>query len=327
MNYLNLKILTIFTILLHLNLYFFADNATSNDLIRYGQEVGGVEFKLRGDDLTTPDDVFGRIPQPNSKSDIEKYKNGKLIYKALYTIDQYGLRISSASHLPGKTKHFFLIDGSVAFGEGLSDDSTIAHLINTRSKIYEAYSLGFLGYGPNHNWLLFKQDQLSKKIKQKKGSAIIITGDQDIRRFLGTYDHLLYASTSPYLVEKSPGEFEYRGNFKKNGSLMQRLISNICAPLIFCGQHLSYFYKKTDQSQIALAARVFASIEKMYREQFDVEDFTILWTGPDEYIPIWERYTKTKIIKFDFDKFDSSHPSVLGAKQIVDSLFLNKILH
>lgn len=307
---------------------FIIFNTPSNgaeDELRW-RSIGGQEFIAKSKGIGNSRNKSLRENFINRTTEISKRIEGKLIYNVIYTVDKNGFRTSQASHLPSKTKHFFIIDGSVAFGEGLNDDQTIHHLINTRSKTYEAYELGFLGSGPQHNWLIFKNKFLPKLVKEKRGSAILITQGQDFRRLVGTIDHLIYSSRFPNLVEVTPGNFERHGNFKNNGTFLQRIFSNLCVPFFLCKTFMTKTYKNPDESQIALAARLFDSIEKMYREQFDVEDFRILWVGGDE-VKIFHNLSKIKTIHVPFDRFDESHPSALGTKQIVDYLFAEKIIY
>ena len=315
--------LVLLSLLFSLNRFF--KNKRLNEI--HWRDLGGQELILRRNGLEKLNPHMSlRSLLLDHKSEMTKLKEGKLVYRAVYTVDKKGFRISKATNLPGKTKHFLIIDGSIAFGEGLNDDETIHHLINMRSKIYEAYELGFLGYGPQHNWLRFNSKQLGFDIHQKRGSAILITHAQDFRRLIGTLDHLTYSSNFPLLVESSPGKFEHRGNFINNGTLLQRLAARFCVPFLFCKKFMVKSFKDPDENQVAFAARLYDSIEKMYREQFDVEDFKIVWVG-EEDVAIFKKFSKIKIIKIPFDRIDSSHPSAQGAKEIVDFLFSQKIIY
>lgn len=256
-----------------------------------------------------------------------KLKEGRMVYSVDYRIDKDGFRETAGMKRPGKSKHFFLIDGSVAFGEGLKDEDTILDKINHRSKVYRAYGLGFLGHGPQHNWVTLSGDLLPKKIREKKGAAVLISHDQDIRRLSGAIDHIAYAAHFPNVVEVSPGVFENRGPFEESGTWLQKTLIKVCVPFHFCRNHLTRFYSAPDEKQIEKAAKLFESMEKLYRQKFDVESFTIFWTGSDETYRFLQSKTKIPFVKFRFEVGESMHPSAEGASQIVEKLFDEKILN
>ncbi len=174
---------------------------------------------------------------------------------------------------------------------------------------------------------MLKNRNLPKIVKEKTGSAILIFQFQHIRRLLGTLDHLVYSSTSPHLVEISPGHFEEKGDFKNNGSFIQRMASRFCIPYLFCSTLMSKFYSKPNEEQIALAARLIDSIEKMYREQFAVESFKIFWLGSDDDMRVFRKFSKIQMIRSTYDKLDDGHPSAKGAQEIVNFLFTQKIIY
>ena len=256
-----------------------------------------------------------------------KYKNGKLLYDAIYSVNINKFRTSSASFKPNKKKHFFIFDGSVAFGEGLNDDETIHHWINKKSKIYEAYEIGFLGEGPQHHWIRLSEKKLPVQVLQKKGSALIITHESDIGKLVGLIPHLTYGFYFPRLVETRPGEFKNTGKFMYNGSLLQRMLINFCRPLSFCYTWMvNYGHGQVPEEDLAMGARVIEATVKMYREQFDVENVTILWVGSNEALSIFQKNTKLKVIHLDYETQDGSHPSKKGALQIANALFDQKIV-
>lgn len=290
-------------------------------------EPGGIELIFETSDFG-PHSVYSPdYPCLDCTLKVTKLKEGKQVYSVIYRIDKDGFRKTSGMNLAGKKKHFFLIDGSVAFGEGLNDEETILDKINRRSKVYRAYGLGFLGQGPQHNWVTFSGDVLSEKIPEKKGTAVLITHDQDIRRLSGAVDHIAYAAQFPNIVEVQPGVFENKGPFRESGTFLQKALIKFCVPFHFCRNHLTRFYALPDEEQIAKASRLFESIEKMYKAKFDVEKFVIVWTGSEPSFNSLKAKTKIPLIKFRFDIGESMHPSAVGTGQIVDMLFEEKILY
>lgn len=295
--------------------------------IRHYVEPGGTELILESYNLGKKTRFSPDHPCLDCDVKATKLINGKEIYSIVYHIDEFGFRTTSASTFPGKTKHALLIDGSMAFGEGLDDQHSLIDQINRRSAVYHAYDIGFLGNGPQHNWVTFKNQSLKNVVAENTGLAILISHDQDIRRFVVSTDHLIYASQFPNVVETSPGVFEQRGTIETQGTFLQRLLVKTCVPLMFCRTQMTKAFSFPTEREVEKAAHVYADIERMYREQFQVETVVILWTGSDTILEKLKKYSHLKIVKVDYERLDANHPSNKGATQIVDKLFAEKILY
>lgn len=289
--------------------------------IRHYVEPGGREYILESFNLGKKTTFSPDHPCLDCDLKATKLVNGKPLYSVVYHIDENGFRTTSASFLPGKSKHLLLIDGSMAFSEGLSDRDSLIDLINRKNSVYRAYDLGFLGNGPQHSWSLFHSQTLPKRIAEKSGLAVLISHDQDIRRFLVTTDHLIYSAQFPNVLQNPTGEFENHGTVEASGSFIQRALIRICVPLLSCKSLMTKSYKLPEEKEIALAAALFNDIEKMYRQQFLAERFIILWTGSDSVYEVLKKYTSLPLIKVSYERIDSNHPTPKGAKQIVDALF------
>ncbi len=75
---------------------------------KHVQSVSGIEFIIRGNGVKP----FGRLTNLSqflgNQTEMVKLKEGKLVYKAVYTVDLNGFRNSQSSHLAGKTSIFLL---------------------------------------------------------------------------------------------------------------------------------------------------------------------------------------------------------------------------
>lgn len=288
--------------------------------------VGGNEVHINGPESDF-DPLLGPVPKPDSTTEFVKYKNGSEILRYKQTIDSDGFRISPVSHQQGKTKHALLIGGSQIFGENLNDDQTLGHKINLKSKIYEAYTLGYMGHGPNQAWLRFSQNKLDQSIKQKKGSAILMAHEGDISRFKGDVNHLLYASSHPRIIETQKGVFQYVGSFAESGTLLQKLLSRYCLPFLFCQNFMSKSSSDPTEEDYQLIARLFEDIEKMYRQQFDVEQFKIFWEGQPENLERLKKYTNIGVIQLPpIPRFEDGHPNEAGVDQMIQLLISEKFI-
>ncbi len=297
------------------------DDKSVKSKIKRSIEPGGTEYILEKFNFGQKTRYSPDRPCLDCDLKATKLINGKQIYSVVYHIDENGFRTTPASFLPGKSKHLFLIDGSMAFSEGLNDQQSLIDLINRRSSVYKAYDLGFLGNGPQHSWALFHSGVLREKVLEDKGVAVLISHDQDIRRFLVTTDHLIYSAKFPNVIRKSSGEFENKGPLETSGSFVQRALINYCVPFLACKNLMTKSYKLPDESEVIEAAALFTDIEKMYRAQFKAEKMVILWTGSDVVFEMLKKQTHIPLIKVSYERFDANHATAKGAEQIVDTLF------
>ena len=289
----------------------------------------GTETIVRGAPYKT-DEIYGFKATPNSHHELIKLKDGKEMHRTMATIGNDGLRKSSASHRPGKTKHILLIDSSMVFGEGLNDEQTLAHLINLKSNTYEAYPLAYYGYGPQHAWLSFKQGKLPQVIREKKGKIIFFTHEGDILRFFPTINTMIYIAQHPYVEEVALGNFVYRGNFLNSGPWWQKLVFKYCIPVMFCADLTTRFNANISDVQYAIIGRLFEDIEQMYKKQFDVEDFKIIFLGYGSEAKKLARHTKIEIIPIfdgDRDTHSDGHLKPEGMQKVADFLFKLKLIY
>ncbi len=291
---------------------------------------GGVEYIIR-DTGRGPINKSHHVYNATFVGRITEYtkiKNGKQVFSAKYTVDDSGFRISPSANLKGKTKHFFLIDGSIAFGEGLNDNETIHQIINKRSKIYEAYTLGLPGEGPQHNWLRFNSLHLKDQVSQKTGSALFITHEADIGKFTGAVGTLPFGRNFPRLIEQAPGKYYNAGTFLESGTFLQKMLLNHCIPYNFCNDWLSKLSQPISNDEIAAGARLINELDKKYREQFKVENSKVLWLGSEPGRRIFKLNSNLEVIRIFYNSFEGdAHPNKEGAEEIADALFRKKLVN
>lgn len=288
-----------------------------------------VEYVFEGDQYEI-DPELGIRAIPNSQQKTLKYIDGKLVSNSISTIDKNGLRVSSASHRIKKNKHLLLIDGSVMFGSGLNDDETISHWINLKSSKYEAYSIGLNGYQLPHDWLIFKKGDLPKKIRQKKGKAIIYINSGTVYGLAQRFQQLSYFKSWPFIKKNSEGQYHFAGLYQDHLKLSQKWLLKYCLPFNFCKSFIeSRSYGWNFKKYLPHTIGLISSIRDMYRQQFDSEDFIVAW-GDKEIAngKFIEEISDLKV--FNWSKFSvqqDMHPSKEGAKSMADFLFDQKIIN
>ena len=124
--------------------------------------------------------------------------------------------------------------------------------------------------------------------------------------------------------------------YSVNDWLLNYLLWNIMKIFLRSSKYLSryflsrkflpFFSRPPTQDDVQELLNVISSIEKMYRQQFNVEKFYLLWIGEDKWIEFIKKHSKLKVLTLKYDKFDESHPNSKGSKQIADYLFSHQEL-
>jgi hypothetical protein len=211
---------------------------------------------------------------------------------------------------------------------GLGESETISDLINQRSQEYEAYPLAYLGWGPQHAWIRFKDGSLPTQVPFPKGRAVMVINENTIGRVFGDPKTLLYAAAWPLVQEISEGNFAVKGSFELEGTWWQKAQIKFCNPFLFCKRLVAIQNWKPSLAQLKTAGRMIDDIDKMYRAQFSVEDFTLLWSGSEEEMAAMRSMTRVKIIRMAvLAASPTGEPNAQGAKQAANFLFDQKLVH
>lgn len=289
-------------------------------------DVNGYEVELKGAHSMN-DNLYGLVPMPTSETEIIKYVKGKETVRYKYSINSKGLRTSTTKDQQEKKKHLLLLGGSQVFGENLNDSQTIAYKINEKSKDYEAYSVSFFGYGPQHAWLRLEQNKLNTIVSQKKGTAILFTHYADISRYFGKIEHLPYMSSHPRVIEITRDVFKYIGNFQNSGNFLQSMVLKLCVPYLFCKNLIMGFKSELSDQELHEFARLVMDIEKKYREQFEVEHFILVWSSDVKYVSELKKYTSIEIINYPIQsQFYDGHPKSDAYDELIKVIFAKQII-
>ena len=114
----------------------------------------------------------------NGRSFIERARfESELLYEVKYTIDDHGLRITSAfppADTRRRTSNCLLFFGdSFTFGEGVKDDETMPYRVSEKTqKRYQTYNFAFLGYGPHHMLAQLQEGLVDAAIECKPAVVI-----------------------------------------------------------------------------------------------------------------------------------------------------------
>jgi hypothetical protein len=128
------------------------------------------------DGYKTIDDFGNPAYQKNFICNSIKTRNDLLIYDAIYTIDENGLRISPKLNKDSSLNIIFL-GGSFTFGDGLMDQETLPSKFEILEKgKYSTYNFGLSGTGAYHmlNYVI-KSGKLENILEGKKPHVAVFT--------------------------------------------------------------------------------------------------------------------------------------------------------
>jgi hypothetical protein len=117
-------------------------------------------------------DILGSVPPKGTSRHARKFYNDRLLYDAVYTIADNGLRITPPCQSQD-TQAVLFFGGSYAFGEGLNDDQTLPYLtgVETQGK-YCVYNFSVHGYGTHHMLAAIEHGMVDAIVEQEPRYAI-----------------------------------------------------------------------------------------------------------------------------------------------------------
>ncbi|GJL65463.1 MAG: hypothetical protein NPIRA05_04340 [Nitrospirales bacterium] len=124
-----------------------------------------------------PDPILGYVNNKNVKVSESLHYGDKLEWRAEYTIDSNGLRVSSRfENSSESTECVVFFGGSFTFGKGVRDEQTLPYQVDLKTDgKYQIYNFGVGGYGP-HQMLAALEFKLDEKILRCKPKYAIYQG-------------------------------------------------------------------------------------------------------------------------------------------------------
>jgi hypothetical protein len=222
-----------------------------------------------------PDPILGFRPQPDTKVLATATFDDKLVYRQTYNFDAAAARVTPAA--PAGADTYLFMGDSFIFGQGLSDDETLAsQFAKLNGQRGHAVNLGVPGYGPNHLVRAFEAG-LVDRYKDKKVKAVVtwlipahlarVTGDGS---WLG--------SSPRYVLEN--GKLRFTGTFNEH-----RWRDPLAGIRYLLGEEFAFVdaigQKQKQDEQVELFVALLARLQVLVRETFGVP-LVIVYSWPDE---------------------------------------------
>lgn len=233
--------------------------------------------------------------------------DGSIEYEVEHTIGDIGSRIDLFKNKDAD-KHLLAVGDSQTFGVGVQDSEVYSNLLANKlqGSNIRVYNLGFRGWGPANNYLLFdkKLFDIKKYINEKSGTFVYLFTPELVERDSGTSSVFGYLYGTLAFYEERNGEFVTDGMFEdsfktsfdrfiaslgytdKYDKLKQRVLPDIINRVSW-----RRMYEKT--------AKIFLQMQRDYLRSFPGSKFIILVC---DY-----RFKNDKLLNEVFDRFELNY--------------------
>jgi hypothetical protein len=233
--------------------------------------------------------ILGYRPRPNTEVLAVASMGDETIFRAVYSIDASGARVSPGSAREGPT--YLFMGDSFVFGEGLSDADTLpsqfARAIDSKARIV---NLGVVGYGPNHMVRALETGLYDSYAPA--GAAAVVTWiiPQQLPRVTGDGNWL---GDSPRYVLDAGRVPRFTGTFFEH-----RLFNPLAGALYLAGKNFKAVARalsaSEEREQAELFVALFARLKQLAQERFGAPLVVVqLWPDKVEkgdanavYVPI-----------------------------------------
>ena len=252
-----------------------------------------------------------------------------MCYRVTYTYDNQGRRVVTPPDGESQ-KHLLLLGGSYVFGQGLSDEETLAYRLQELTG-HNVVNYALSGVGPPFVLRQFEIDMIQPT--QKQGVALLLLP--------GFHEDRISMNSSHYWLWKTPG-YESCGEsevcsigFQENtGATVSRFLK-IYSWLRSNSKVLSHFgqriHSKSRDERLTLMARIVKKIQLAYEERFQGPFFVVLMPDFEYPLDFLEALAQVSvpIIEIKDSQFQmsqkqvchcDSHPSAAYMRYIADEL-------
>lgn len=220
-----------------------------------------------------------------------EFFNGHIVYRALMHFDEQGRRV-----VPWKGKekrHLIILGGSFAFGQGLSDEESLAAKIGQLTRTTRPYNLALVGGGPNDVYAQFPGSLMG--IPKTPGTAIYVGITNHVDRLFGTTRTLgTWADHRVAIQEVKQGQFRVLGSWKKARPYYTRMIKLLASSGFV--QYFNISIPPITEEHIAGYVRLIVAIKAEYLAHFPQGKFIYVFPAGEEF--------KYSVLSFkrEFDK-------------------------
>ena len=159
-------------------------------------------------------ETLGYAHRPRSQATVLKQDGARLIYRAIYTTDDFGRRVMPAPADEATGAAILMLGGSFTFGIGVNDQETMPWKLAEALPGRAVHNYGIEGYGPQQTFEIMQRD-LSAEVKEREAVAVYTLIDHHVDRAAGTPMLAVWnaASFPWYELDEESGRPVRRGRF------------------------------------------------------------------------------------------------------------------
>jgi hypothetical protein len=260
------------------------------------------------------------------------------VYDVDYTIDHFNKRFTPGAN-SAKSEYALFFGCSIAFGEGLPDNQTIAYHYQEQAKTVNAYNFGVSGTATNYMLAMFQNCHLRQQVKEKTGKAYYIFFWDHMYRSIGSMSrYTSWMNNSPYYYLKN-GHLVRDLMFKNGRPILSSIYENCYQSNIVTYFQLDFPLTLSDR-HFELVTEMIAESKRAYEQQFGNDDFYVVLyptyiAYTNQQFATFKRFLRKKHIKFvDLSKVITYAPKyTLGGdphpngktNELVTGFLLNKM--
>lgn len=227
-------------------------------------------------------DDYGYAPAPSSRTRAVKLAGARPLYDVVYTIDQYGLRVSPPELDPQHRRGCVLFFGcSNTFGEGVQDDETLPWQVGVATGgRFAVRNLGFSGWGPHQMLAALQAGDVERAAGCEVTHVVYLALYWHARRVSG---RVPWDRNGPRFVLDGAGHAVRAGHFS-DGDLHWRLprplLERLRKSLLYQKYLLTLFdpfERPTEPDEIDLLAAIVAGARDEVSVRFPHAAFDVLF--------------------------------------------------
>lgn len=130
-----------------------------------------------------------------------------VVFNSTYNLDEYGRRKTPGEkEKTGVERFLILLGNSNTFGDGLSDDETIAYFLGKQNPSVRVYNYGVAGLYPGEALAWLRAVEGAPEISEKRGTILFFWADYCMQRIMHSFSAIYWALNKGYYYEREDGE-------------------------------------------------------------------------------------------------------------------------
>lgn len=257
-----------FVLFVYIEILFYAINAVKN--------CDYAIARIHSRSFIQRDDLLGSSPYPDISVNVIKADNLSLVYRAKYSTDNFGRRITPVTNPTARNKYALFFGGSFTFGKGVSDNETLPYYFSKFAMSYRAYNYGFGGYGPQHMLARLEGEKIRADIKENDGLLIYLFNDWDVLRVIGNAKLVAtHGGGYPYYTYDAMGNLIRKNDFN-HGRFILTKIYKLLAKSNFVNYFKIDFPLVITDEHIKLTADIIKDARNNFKTKFKSDNFYVV---------------------------------------------------